>query len=53
MTEEMDSRVGFMTVEILRDFLLDYIKAYTVDGKYAGDLDYLILYEKFDSYLKN
>lgn len=48
MTNE--TRVGFMATSILEGMCLDYIKSHTVNGKYEGDVGYLISYDQLKRY---
>ena len=48
MTQE--TRVGYMTTSILEDMLFDYIKSSVKEGKYTGDVHYLLIYDKIKQY---
>lgn len=48
MTEE--TRVGFMETAILEEICLDYIKTFTIEGRFEGDVKYLDLYKKLVDY---
>jgi len=47
----IDTRVGFMAVSVLKVICEDYIKAYTINGKYTGRLDVLNNYNNILKYL--
>ena len=53
MTEKLDERVGYMTISVLMSILTEYVKSKIVNGKYTGDLNYLIFLGNFDNYLRN
>jgi len=45
MTEKLDERVGYMTISVLMSILTEHVKSKIVNGKYTGDLNYLIFYK--------
>ncbi|MEK6932507.1 MAG: hypothetical protein AABW56_01790 [Nanoarchaeota archaeon] len=53
MEENIETRVGYKTISILRDILSEYIGAHTIDGEYKGDSHYLYCYFKFNSFLED
>ena len=53
MTENIETRVGYKSLSIIRDALYEYIIAHTIDGKYKGDSHYLYCYSKFSSFLED
>lgn len=46
----MDSRVGYAATSILEELTLDYIKAYTINNEYKGDVKYLLVYQQLKNY---
>jgi len=52
MAENMETRVGYRAISILKDELGEYIKAFTIDGIYEGGVYFLYLFSRFDSYLR-
>ena len=48
MISNLETRVGYKTLSIMRDMIIDYISAYTINGKYKGELHYLIAVNKLD-----
>jgi len=48
----LDSRVGMASLSVIRDLLKDYITAFTVQGKYVGDVQYLIKYQGLNKILE-
>jgi len=48
MTQE--KKVGYMTTSILEEMCLEYVKAHTVNGKFVGDVNYLIAYDNLRRY---
>jgi len=48
----LDSRVGMASLSVLKDLLHDYITAFTVIGKYQGDVQYLIKYDGLNKILE-
>ena len=49
----IDQRVGYTSISILRNVLKDYISAHVIEGKYRGEIRYLILYQKYDKIIKD
>ncbi len=49
-THEEETRVGYMATSILEDLCLDYIKASTINGKFMGDVHYLVQYDALKKY---
>jgi len=47
-----ETRVGYMSINILLDQTIDYIKAHTVKGLYVGKPEYLIKAYEMREYLK-
>ena len=39
MTENVETRVGYVTLTILRDVLRECVEEKTIEGKYNGDLN--------------
>jgi hypothetical protein len=48
MAEE--TRVGFKSTSFLEEMCLEYIRAYTTNGKFTGDLRYLAVYDSLKKY---
>ena len=48
MTKE--TRVGYRTTAILEEMCRDYISAHTVNGRYKGDVKYLVDYNNLRDY---
>lgn len=48
MAEE--TKVGFKTTSILEKMCFEYIRAYTTNGKFTGDLGYLDVYRSLRQY---
>jgi len=48
----LETRVGYKTLNIINDALRDYIAAHTIDGRYEGRLDYLLKADKLNQYLR-
>ena len=48
----LETRVGYKTISILQDEITKYIKAYTTNGRYKGDVKYLILHQEYERYLR-
>ncbi len=51
--ENVETRVGYKTVSILRDMLSEYIEAYTINGKYYGDSYFINCYSELNSILED
>jgi len=52
MKESIETRIGYKTINILKDELEEYIRAFTRnDGIYEGNVYFLYLFSKFDLYL--
>ena len=49
---DIETRVGYRTISVLKKEIEKYIKAFTVDDKYEGELGYLIMYQKCVDLLK-
>lgn len=45
-----ETRVGHMTTSVLQDMCSDYIRAFTVNGRFTGDVHYLIQYNALREY---
>jgi hypothetical protein len=50
--DKVDWRVGYATISILRNQILDYIRENVVDSKYLGKPEVLIQYSALQNYLK-
>lgn len=48
----LETRVGMMTIRIIKEQTMEYIKVYTSKQRYHGDLKYLTQYNSCDQYLK-
>lgn len=48
MTKE--TRVGYMTTSVLEEMCFEYIKTFTVNGKFIGDFKYLAVYDSLNKY---
>jgi hypothetical protein len=48
MTEE--TRVGYKTTAILEEMCRNYIVVHTIDGRYNGDVKYLVDYNNLRDY---
>jgi hypothetical protein len=48
--EATETRVGYATTSFLEELCLDYIKAHTENGKFTGDVHYLIAYDSLRRY---
>ena len=46
----IDDRVGYATTGVILNHIEDYIKAYTINGKYIGKPEYLTKYEQMLKY---
>ena len=53
MEKTIETRVGYMSVAILTNQIKDYIHAFTVNGKYEGELKYIDLAVQYAGFLKN
>lgn len=51
--ENLEVRVGFRTISLLRDEIKEYLRAHTINGRYFGKLHYLQMLAQFNDYLKN
>jgi hypothetical protein len=40
--ENLETRAGYKTLSILKDQTEDYIRTFTIDHKYKGELKYLL-----------
>jgi len=49
---ETETRVGYMTIDILLQFTTEAIKAQMVDGKYQGPYELIYKAQKMDEYLR-
>jgi len=52
-SEATETQVGYVTTSILEEMCLDYIKAHVRDGKFTGDVHYLITYDSLRKYNEN
>ena len=48
MTNE--TRIWHVTTSVLEEACLDYIKLHTMNGKFIGDVRYLISYQNLNEY---
>lgn len=48
----VEVRVGYVTVDFLVGLTEEYIRSKTLDGRYVGDVQYLIKYQELKEYLK-
>jgi len=48
--KELEKKVGYATTSILEDFVEEYIKENTFDGKFKGDWYYIIVYDQLKKY---
>ena len=46
----IESKVGYATTTILQKFLEDYIRAFTHNHRYTGDVEYLFKYNDLRRY---
>jgi hypothetical protein len=49
-SEATETRVGYMVTSFLEELCLNYIKANVGDGKFTGDVHYLIAYDSLRRY---
>lgn len=47
-----ESRVGYMTIDMLADLTKDYIQLHIQNNRYIGDVQHLIKYQELIKYLK-
>ena len=52
MNKNLETRVGYVALSMIRDELREYIAAYTENGLYRGDLHYYLQAEKIEEYLR-
>jgi len=52
-SEATETQVGYMATAILEEMCIDYIKAHVRDGKFTGDVHYLIAYDSLRRYNEN
>jgi hypothetical protein len=52
-SKETDVRVGYAITSVLESMCLEYIQANTVNGKFEGDVHYLIAYDNLKRYNEN
>jgi hypothetical protein len=45
-----ETRVGNMATAVLEEVCRDYIGSFTVDGKFVGEVKYLIIHESLRKY---
>jgi hypothetical protein len=50
---QSETRVGFVTIDLLCREIEKYINLHVVDGKYIGKVEYLDLYCQFQEYLRS
>jgi len=49
---DLESRVGFKTISVLKGLVEEYIRVNTLDGLYVVEVKYLKLFEEYDKYLR-
>ena len=52
-SEARKTQVGYATTSFLEEMCLDYIKAHVRDGKFTGDVHYLIAHDSLRRYNEN
>lgn len=52
-SKETGVRVGFAMTSVLESMCLEYIQANTKNGKFEGDVHYLITYDNLKRYNEN
>lgn len=52
MDKDVEARGGYKAIDILAKQIEEYIKSFTINGKYSGEWDYIIRHQKLLNYLK-
>ena len=47
----LETRVGYKTISVLKDLTKEYIITNTINGVYEGDTHYITLFQELHEYL--